>query len=281
MIGKGGAGKTTLSVLLIQALSQYKKVIALDGDSNKNLIDYLGGDDAGKKELGDLKADIFRSAFIASDEYERKYCPQRGKVFTTNPDDEIFSQTAIDAWNITLLQLWSPRAARIGVTGMCPYNETLKVYLSHLQEKSDEIVWIDGAAGSENAGKGTIASVDHVIVPLEPNTKNLDVAREIYETLQSMEMENVHFLANKVRTQDDIDMIQNSFWGIEIAWIVPFSEEILHADARGELQFSRLSSDLQAIFSGIAHDIAHFQNDVALLDRLVMLDEKKGLLRTH
>jgi len=46
IIGKGGAGKTTLSVLLIQALSQYKKVIALDADSNKNLIDYLGGDDS-------------------------------------------------------------------------------------------------------------------------------------------------------------------------------------------------------------------------------------------
>jgi len=94
---------------------------------------------------------------------------------------------------------------------MCPYNETLKVYLSNLEESVNEIVWIDGAAGSENAGKGTIASVDHVIVPLEPNTKNLDVAREIYETLQSIEMKNVHFLANKVRNSSDIQMIQNYF----------------------------------------------------------------------
>jgi len=29
---------------------------------------------------------------------------------------------------------------------MCPYNETIKVYLANLVENDDEIVWIDFAA---------------------------------------------------------------------------------------------------------------------------------------
>jgi len=41
------------------------------------------------------------------------------------------------------------------------------------------------------------------------------------------------------------------------------------------LYFSRLSPDLQAIFSDIAYEITHFQCDNELLSRLAMLDEKK------
>lgn len=41
IIGKWWAGKTTISVLLIQALAKHKKIVAIDADSNKNLIDYL------------------------------------------------------------------------------------------------------------------------------------------------------------------------------------------------------------------------------------------------
>jgi hypothetical protein len=36
---------------------------------------------------------------------------------------------------------------------MCPYNETIKVYLSNFVDNKDEIVWCDFAAGSEAAGK--------------------------------------------------------------------------------------------------------------------------------
>gem|GEM_PF-5264524 len=64
-----------------------------------------------------MKSDIFRTTHIASDEYERKYFPKNGKrIFTTSLDDEIFSQTMIECGHITLLQLGSPRTARIGVT---------------------------------------------------------------------------------------------------------------------------------------------------------------------
>jgi|TARA_Y100001960_G_C14419425_1_gene702157 CO dehydrogenase nickel-insertion accessory protein CooC1 len=34
---------------------------------------------------------------------------------------------------------------------MCPYNETIKVYLANLEEQKDEIVFVDFAAGSEVA----------------------------------------------------------------------------------------------------------------------------------
>ena len=230
IIWKWWAWKTTLSVFLTQLLSKHKNILAIDADSNKNLIDYLGFSNQKELlELWDLKPEIFKLAWSESSEYDRKYAPKNWKyIFSTDCSDEIISKTTYWKWNIRLIQLWSPRECRIWVTWMCPYNETIKVYLANLQEKEDEIVFVDFAAGSEVAGKGIVASMDNVIIPLEPNSKNLDVAKDIYKTLKLIDFKNVYFIANKVRNDTDLDYIQKYFWeNIIFLWSIPFSKDIM------------------------------------------------------
>lgn len=271
IIGKWWAGKTTISVLLIQALAKHKKIVAIDADSNKNLIDYLWFQkDKNILELWDIKSEIFKISWVAGSEYDRKYYPKNDIwVFYTDENDSIFSKISYKNENIQLIELWSPREQRIWVTGMCPYNETIKVYLSNLVEKENEIIFIDFAAWSEVAGKWIIASVDHILIPLEPNSKNLDVAKDIYKTLKLIHFENIHFIANKIRTVEDIEYIKNYFENdIDFIWSIPFSKEVMKTDISGNLNIDNFSDEIQ-------------KNYLDIKDKILLLssDRKKALKR--
>ena len=51
-------------------------------------------------------------------------------------------KTAYQKENISLIQLWEPKEKRVWVTWMCPYNETMKVFLSNLKDNDKEILII-------------------------------------------------------------------------------------------------------------------------------------------
>lgn len=283
IIWKWWAWKTTISVLVLQALAKNKKVLAIDCDSNKNLIDYLGFE---KKEnifeLWDLKKDIFEKSKVAWSEYDRKYFPVNWVwVFDTN--DEFYKKTAYNKDNLSLIELWAPKQKRVWVTWMCPYNETIKVYLSNLVEKNDEIVWCDFAAWSEVAWKWIVASFDNIIIPLEPNSKNLDVAKDIYKTLKLINFENVYFIANKVLKPEDIDYINSYFWEeLNFIWIIPFSKEIMKADINWILSFDNLNSQLKNIIENISKNISNLKSDrQKALERIVYLDKLKWDKKCH
>ena len=285
IIWKWWAWKTTLSVFLTQLLSKHKNILAIDADSNKNLIDYLGFSNQKELlELWDLKPEIFKLAWSESSEYDRKYAPKNWKyIFSTDCSDEIISKTTYWKWNIRLIQLWSPRECRIWVTWMCPYNETIKVYLANLQEKEDEIVFVDFAAGSEVAGKGIVASMDNVIIPLEPNSKNLDVAKDIYKTLKLIDFKNVYFIANKVRNDTDLDYIQKYFWeNIIFLWSIPFSKDIMKMDIKWNLDSDKLPEDIQNNLDLIVNNILNLKvNKNEVIERLNCLDILKWDKKVH
>lgn len=283
IIWKWWAWKTTTSVFLIKELSKNKNIIAIDADSNKNLIDYLWFDEENKLELWDLKKEIFSKAQVESSEYDRKYYPKWWeKIFKTDKNDEIFRKVTYKNWNINLLQLWEPRECRVWVTWMCPYNETLKVYLSNLKEKEDEIVFVDFAAWSEAAWKWIIASLDNLIIPLEPNSKNLDVAKDIYKTLKNINFKNIFFIINKLRSDEDIKYIKDYFEEeINIIWSIYFSKEIMKLDIKRDLDINKIDEENKKNIQKISNFISNLKKDDEVLNRLKKLDELKWDKKCH
>lgn len=282
IIWKWWAWKTMISVVLINLLKKYKKIIAIDADSNKNLIDYLFPENEEEKlELWDLKAEIFKKANVANSEYDRKYFPKEWIwVFETDENDKIFKKVNYKKENINLIQLWEPRTTRVWVTWMCPYNETIKVFLSNLKEKEDEIVLVDFAAWSEVAWKWIVASFDNIIIPLEPNSKNLDVAKDIYKTLKIINFKNVFFILNKVKTEDDKKFIKDFFWEeINIIWEIPFSKEIMKMDIKRQINLE--NETIKTSFENIVKNILQMKKDENKLERLKNLDILKGDKKCH
>ncbi len=286
IVWKWWAWKTTLSVWLIKILSKQRKIIAIDADSNKNLIDYLWFSSYDEKlELWDLKSDIFDKTWVANSEYDRKYSPKdNNRIFRTNNSDDIYSKVAY-IWNnnCDLIQLWEPRKARVWVTWMCPYNETIKVYLSNLDDLDNEIVWVDFAAWAEAVNKWIISSVDNIIIPLEPNSKNLDVAKDIYKTLKLINFKNVYFIVNKYKKSSDLDYIKKYFWEeINIIWFIPFSIDIMKMDIEWDINISLLDSEIVNSFNKIADNILKMKSDKkSVFDRLNNLDKLKWDKKCH
>jgi len=286
IVWKWWAWKTTLSVCLIKMLSKYKKIIAIDADSNKNLIDYLWFDwEHEKFELWDLKNDIFAITWVAWSEYDRKYSPKNNnRVFKTNIYDDIYSKVAYSSnSNYDLIQLWEPRESRVWVTWMCPYNETIKVYLSNLNELENEIVWIDFAAWAESVNKWIISSVDNIIIPLEPNSKNLDVAKDIYKTLKLINFNNVFFIVNKCKSDSDIEYLKDYFWeDIDIIWKVQFSKEIMKMDIEWNINLSLMPKNIIEELDFISKKILNMKSDnESVFERLNYLDELKWEKKCH
>lgn len=283
IIWKWWAWKTTISVLVLQALAKENKVLAIDCDSNKNLIDYLWFEKSENIfELWGLKKEIFELSKVEKSEYDRKYFPIDW-VWVFNTNDELFKKVTYMWDNLSLIELWSPKQKRVWVTWMCPYNETIKVYLSNLVEKNDEIVWCDFAAWSEVAWKWIVASFDNIIIPLEPNSKNLDVAKDIYKTLKLINFENIYFIANKISNIEDIDFINNYFGEkLNFIWEIPFSKEIIKADINWNLNFDNLCQDLKNNIENIVNKIKTLNSDRnKVLERITYLDKLKGNKKCH
>lgn len=283
IIWKWWAWKTTISVLVLQALAKQNKVLAIDCDSNKNLIDYLWFEkNENIFELWDLKKEVFDLSKVSISEYDRKYFPINW-IWVFNTNDELYKKVSYTKDNLSLIELWSPKEKRVWVTWMCPYNETIKVYLSNLVEKEGEIVWCDFAAWSEVAGKWIVASFDNIIIPLEPNSKNLDVAKDIYKTLKLINFENIYFIANKISSYEDIDFINSYFWEkLNFIWEIPFSKEIMKADINWNLYFDNLSQDLKNNIENIVNNIKNLTSDrKKALDRIIALDILKWDKKCH
>ncbi len=285
IIWKWWAGKTTITTALIKEISKENRTICIDADSNKNLIDYFGFEEKEEiLELWDLKKEIFEIAKAESSEYDRKYHPKNWIwYFTTDYDDKIISKVLNKKDKLELIQLWEPREARVWVTWMCPYYETIKVYLSSLVEKKDEIIFIDFAAWSEVAWKWIVASLDNIIIPLEPNSKNLDVAKDIYKTLKLIDFKNVYFILNKIRREEDIELIKRDFWEeINIIWKIPFSKEIMKMDIRWDINIKNMDLELKESFISIKNNILSLPSDRnTCLDRIKKLDILKWNKKIH
>lgn len=282
IIWKWWAGKTMISVILINLLKKYKKIVAIDADANKNIIDYVFPEIKNKKtDLWDLMEDILKKAEIDEDFYKRKYFPKDWVwVFETNKSDEIFEATWYNEENLSLIQLWDPKWKEVWVTWMCPYNETIKIFLSNLKDNDDEIVLVDFAAWSEASTKWIVASFDNIIIPLEPNLKNIDVTKDIFKTLKLINFKNVFFILNKVRSKKDIEFIKSEFGKeIQIIWTIPFSKELMKMDIKKEID---LESDfVKNNFFPIVENILKMEKDNEKLERLKNLDNLKLWKKCH
>lgn len=282
LIWKWWAGKTMICVVLINLLQKYKKVIAIDADSNKNLIDYIFNDKIEEKsELWELREEIFKKSEVSKSSYEKTYFPKNWIwVFELNQNDKVFQKTAYQKENISLIQLWEPKEKRVWVTWMCPYNETMKVFLSNLKDNDKEIVLVDFAAWSEASTKWIIASFDNLIIPLEPNLKNIDVTKDIFKTLKLINFKNVFFILNKVRSEKDIEFIKSEFWqDIQIIWIIPFSKELMKMDIKKEIDLE--NKIIKNNFSPIIENILKMWIDKEKLERLKNLDDLKLWKKCH
>lgn len=171
--GKGGSGKSTISVLMARAFQRMgKRVLLVDADeSNRGLHRLAGSPSAetlleamgGKAGLKAHKQAVFPSAA----------CPAfYDAAFSW---DDIPERCVPEADGIRLLKIGKIKTFGEGCA--CPMGGVLRPFLDHFQAGPDDCMIVDMAAGVEHFGRSVDAHGDRIIGIIDPSFESFKLAR--------------------------------------------------------------------------------------------------------
>ncbi|MCJ7625629.1 MAG: P-loop NTPase [Anaerolineaceae bacterium] len=212
IFGKGGSGKSTLTVLLSKALSERGyKVCVLDADStNVGLSQVLGYDQPPDPLLEYFGGMVFSGGLVT--------CPVDDPTPLANAEVEIeglpekyYQQ---NKEGITLLT--AGKIGNFGPGAGCdgPIAKIARDLKIHSQGEQP-VTLVDFKAGFEDSARGVVTSLDWVIVVIDPTTAAVEMAvnmRDMVEQIKAdvlpatshLKTEEMVFWANKVFTEATI-----------------------------------------------------------------------------
>ncbi len=235
--GKGGVGKTTITSLIARAIAALDKetnVIAIDADPVANLAAGLGIDESKPitpvSELSDLIAE--RTGAEPG---------TMGGFFTLNPKvDDIPDRFSIEKDGVKLLVMGTVKKGGSGC--ICPESTILKALMNHLVLARNEVVVMDMEAGVEHLGRATSGSVDALIVVVNPGMRSRVAADKIKTLGQDIGIKNIIVLGNRVRSEEDKELIRKSMPDFEILGFIPELDEIAASDRNGTRPFDDIDT---------------------------------------
>lgn len=219
--GKGGVGKTTISAFLVQTLADRgRQVLAIDSDPSPHLAKALDFPQA---------EDICPIAEMRELIQERS--ERDGPFYRLNPRvSDIPERFMRQKGNIKLMVLGAIQQGGVGCA--CADNAVLRTLLNTLLLSKNEDIVIDMEAGVEHLGRGTIASVDHLLVVIQPYRGSLETASKILAMGKDLNMNHLEIVANQVHGQEDLDYIQENL-GVKPAGVFFTSDEVREAERAG------------------------------------------------
>ncbi len=234
--GKGGVGKTTITSLIARAIAasdKDTKVIAIDADPVANLAAGLGIDESKPitpvSELSDLIAE--RTGATPG---------TMGGFFTLNPKvDDIPDRFSIEKDGVKLLVMGTVQQGGSGC--ICPESTILKALMNHLVLGRNEVVVMDMEAGVEHLGRATSGSVDALIVVVNPGKRSRVAADKIRKLGQDIGIKNIVVLGNRVRSEEDKQLIKDSMPDYDILGFIPELDEIVESDRTGNRPFEDIT----------------------------------------
>ncbi len=235
--GKGGVGKTTMTALIARAIAASNKdtkVIAIDADPVANLAAGLGIDESKPitpvSELSDLIAE--RTGATPG---------TMGGFFTLNPKvHDIPERFSIEKDGVKLLVMGTVQQGGSGC--ICPEATILKALMNHLVLGRNEVVVMDMEAGVEHLGRATSGSVDALVIVVNPGQRSRVAADKIRKLGQDIGIKNIVVLANRVRSDEDRQLIEEHLSDYEILGFIPEEDEIVQSDRTGDRPFNEISS---------------------------------------
>lgn len=243
--GKGGVGKTTVSALLCAGMAaEDYQVFAIDADPNTTLLGCLGYP----------HPETVRPLVELSDLIEERTGAKPGTIggmFRLNPFvDDIPANYAVDVNGVRVLVAGG---FKTGGTGCyCPENAMVRALISHLLLDKESALVIDMEAGVEHLSRGTLASIDELLIVVEPSRASTDTAIRIRRMAGEIGLHRMQAVANKVRGDADEEFIRAALADLPVAGFVPFDPSVSEAERSG-----RPPADASPTVDAIIRDIVH------------------------
>ena len=245
--GKGGVGKTTLSALLAHSLhASGKEVLTLDADPDSNLLACMGyPEPSSVKPLVDLKDLIEERTGVKPG--------STGGMFKINPTvDDIPGKYAVDVNGIKVLVAGAVKKGGSGC--YCPENALVRALVSHLLLARNTTLILDMEAGVEHLGRGTVKAVDRLLIVVEPGMRSLETAVRIAALAADIGIDRINAVGNRIRSENDKDVLMRNLNGIEFTGFVPYDESIRDVEVARK-PVTESNGPAMAAISDIAHTI--------------------------
>ncbi len=249
--GKGGVGKTTLTALIARIIAQEeKKVIAIDADPVSNLASALGiSEDIEITPIAQL-SDLIAERTGAKP-------GTMGGFFTLNPKvDDIPDRFSLERDGVKLLVMGTVKNGGSGC--ICPESTILKALMMHIVLQRDEVVIMDMEAGVEHLGRATTSSVNALVTVVNPGKRSRVAALQIKKLAEELGIKRVLIIGNRVRNDEDRQMIIDSLNDFEILGFIPELSEVAESDRSGERPYDDITTAPEALIE-IAHKLINLQ----------------------
>ncbi len=173
--GKGGTGKTTFCGMLIEWLCKSGKgpVLAVDADANENLNEVLGVD-------VDLTLGEIRDTVASSETGDGKIPAGMSRQ---DYMDYKFRSALIEEDDFDMLVMGHSQ----GKGCFCFVNGLLQTEISRLQNSYRYLV-VDNEAGMEHISRGTLPSVDYLVLVSDCSRRGIQAAGRIAELSREIKL---------------------------------------------------------------------------------------------
>lgn len=245
--GKGGAGKTTIAVLLARYLAdEGAEVVLIDADPDANTAMTLGLCPAEAPEpISELKGLIAERTGASG---------TGGELYTLNPKvDDLPERYAVEVHGVRLL-----RMGRLGQGGggcFCPENALLRNLLAYLVFDPDQHVILDMEAGVEHLGRGTARGIDQMLVVVEPGMRSIETARTIRRYAADIGVKDVGVVVNQYRSEDELKRIEQKLGELPVVGRLPYDQCIAAADLEGSCPYTGTAEQkriIRDLLNGVA-----------------------------
>ncbi|BBO82114.1 ATP-binding protein [Desulfosarcina ovata subsp. sediminis] len=232
--GKGGCGKSTITVLLAKAFQKKGyRVLVVDADeSNLGIGRLLGTPVSGSLlgHLGGKKAlqGKMMEAFPKGKPLE--LFTEKWKI------EDIPADCLTDAGGIQLMPVGKIEAFGEGCA--CPMGVLSKMFLENLEAQDEDIVLIDSEAGVEHFGRGVEAGCDIIVGIVDPTYESVLLSQKMQAMAVKAER-RIYFVLNKLNEQVE-GALAGHMPEVEIIAKLPQKPDIFTATLEGQALDVRL-----------------------------------------
>ena len=244
--GKGGSGKSVVSVLMARALAKERKVLLIDSDESNILLPKLLGVEPPKplaEYLGDKKS-VFRRE--GADVIKALGGTGEGVKLGGLPPECVSTSSE----GVKLVTVGKVRSFGEGCA--CPFNYLTKLLLRNLVLDEKEVVLVDTDAGIEHLGRGVEEECDAILAVADPTAEALVLARGLKEFSQG-HSKRFWLVLNKAtpKVAEQVEKRAREM-GLEVDGVIGFDEEVFESCLEGgALHAGRASRDVEAILKKI------------------------------
>ncbi|MFP4393080.1 MAG: ArsA-related P-loop ATPase [Desulfohalobiaceae bacterium] len=187
--GKGGVGKTSLTAWLGDYLGRTgQDVWLVDADTALSLGSALG-----------LQEQEIPTPLVQNKELIEQRVGSGGFINMNPKVDDLPERLGKKAGQMHLLVMGTIAGAGGGCG--CAANTLLKALLAHLIVRTSQWLLVDLEAGVEHLGRGTISSVDGLLVVAEPSLRSLQTASQISSLARDLGLQRQALVINRCQAE--------------------------------------------------------------------------------